>query len=159
MVRLADQDRALWDRDLIAEGHVLVRACLRRNQPGPFQIQAAIAAVHDDAPTATATDWRQVVALYDQLFALRQDPVVAMNRAVAVGELDGATAGLVALAALDADQLRSYQPFHAVHADLLVRAGRYEEAVVAYTRAIDLTANPAERSFLEAQRAKAAQPR
>ena len=81
MVRLADQDRSRWDRGLIDEGHDLVRACLRRNQPGPFQIQAAIAAVHADAATADATDWGQVVALYDQLHARRPDAVVALNRA------------------------------------------------------------------------------
>src|SRR3546814_12433089 len=87
MVRLADQDRGVWDREQIAEGHALVRACLRRNHPGPFQIQAAIAAVHADAPTAEATDWSQIVQLYDQLFAVRPNPVVALNRAIAMGEL------------------------------------------------------------------------
>ena len=105
MVRLADQDRSRWDRDLIAEGHDLVRACLRRNQPGPFQIQAAIAAVHADAPTAEATDWSQIVALYDQLHARRPNAVVAMNRAIAIGELHGPAAGLAALDALDAEPL------------------------------------------------------
>lgn len=94
MVRLADQDRAKWDRDLISEGHELVRACLRRNQPGPFQIQAAIAAVHTDAPTAETTDWSQIVALYDHLYALRPNPVVALNRAVAIAELEGPDEGL-----------------------------------------------------------------
>src|SRR4051812_25969632 len=112
MVRLADQDRARWDRDLITEGHLLVRACLRRNRPGPFQYQAAIAAVHADAPTAAATDWDQIVALYDQLAALTPNPVVALNRAVAIGERNGATAGLAALDAVDSDQLSDYQPYH-----------------------------------------------
>jgi RNA polymerase sigma-70 factor (ECF subfamily) len=152
MIRLADQDRALWDRRLIAEGHALVRACLRRNQPGPFQIQAAIAAVHADAAMAADTDWSQIVALYDQLYALRPNAVVALNRAVAVAELDGPAAGLKELAGLDAGVLEDFQPFHAARADLLARAGRVEEAAAAYDRAIALTANPAERGFLERQR-------
>jgi RNA polymerase sigma-70 factor (ECF subfamily) len=152
MVRLADQDRSRWDRDRIAEGHDLVRRCVRRNHPGPFQIQAAIAAVHADAATAEATDWSQVVALYDQLFALRPNPVVALNRAVAVAERDGAEAGLDALSAVDATSLAEYQPLHAVRADLLARAGRFGEAVAAYDRAIELSANLAERAFLEQQR-------
>ena len=155
MVRLADQDRTRWDRALIAEGHQLVRACLRRDQPGPFQIQAAIAAVHADAPTAEATDWSQIVALYDQLHALRPSPVVALNRAVGVGRRDGATAGLAALAAVDASPLDDYQPYHAARADLLARAGQPDDAVAAYDRAIELTSNPAERDFLRAQRAAA----
>ena len=154
MVRLADQDRSRWDRALIAEGHDLVRRCLRRNQPGPFQIQAAIAAVHADAATASGTDWSQIVALYDQLLALRPNAVVALNRAVAVAELDGPEVALAALGAFDADTaLADYQPYHATRADLLARAGRGADAVVAYDRAIELSANPTERRFLEAQRA------
>jgi RNA polymerase sigma-70 factor (ECF subfamily) len=149
MVRLADQDRRRWDRGLIEEGHRLVRACLRRNQPGPFQVQAAIAAVHADAPTAADTDWSQIVALYDQLYATRPNPVVALNRAVAVGELQGPSAGLDALAGLGLDE---YQPLHAARADLLARAGRPDEAIDAYDRAIALTSNPAEQQFLEHQR-------
>jgi len=156
MVRLADQDRARWDRDLIAEGHLLVRACLRRNRPGPFQYQAAIAAVHADAPTAAATDWDQIVALYDQLAALAPNPVVALNRAVAVGERDGPTAGLAALGAVDRDQLSDYQPYHAARADLLARAGSVGEALAAYERALELTTNPAERRFLVDRRAEVA---
>jgi RNA polymerase sigma-70 factor (ECF subfamily) len=161
MVRLADQDRSRWDRALIAEGHDLVRSCLRRNRPGPFQIQAAIAAVHADAATADATDWVQIVALYDQLHALRPNAVVAVNRAVAVAELHGADAGLAALddAARDAepvaaarDQLDRYQPYHATRADLLARAGRAADAVAAYDTALELTTTPAERRFLAAQR-------
>jgi RNA polymerase sigma-70 factor (ECF subfamily) len=152
LVRLADQNRDLWDRALIDEGHRLVRACLRRNQPGPFQIQAAIAAVHADTPTAAATDWSQIVTLYDQLYALRSNAVVALNRAIAIGERDGAAAGLDALADLDASALDAYQPYHAARADLLARAGRTSEAVTAYQRAIALSANPTERAFLEAQR-------
>jgi RNA polymerase sigma-70 factor (ECF subfamily) len=154
MVRLADQDRSRWDRSLIVEGHDLVRACLRRGQPGPFQIQAAIAAVHADAPTAADTDWAQIVALYDQLAIVRPDPVVALNRAVAVGELHGPVAGLAALDALETDGLADYQPFHAARADLLARAGRTEEAIAAYDRALELTTNPAERDFLAAQRSR-----
>jgi RNA polymerase sigma-70 factor (ECF subfamily) len=153
MVRLADQDRSRWDRALIAEGHQLVRACLRRNQPGPFQIQAAIAAVHDDASTAEATDWSQIVALYDQLHAQRPNAVVAMNRAIAIGELHGPDAGLDALEAIDGDELDDYQPFHAARADLLARSGRAGDALAAYDRAIELTTNPAEHTFLMEQRA------
>ena len=156
MVRLADQDRTRWDRDLIAEGHLLVRACLRRNRPGPFQYQAAIAAVHADAPTAAATDWDQIVALYDQLAALAPNAVVGLNRAVAIGERDGASAGLAALGAVDADQLTDYQPYHAARADLLARAGSPAEALAAYSRALELTTNPAERRFLLDRRAEVA---
>src|SRR4051794_34968630 len=154
MIRLADQDRTKWDRTLIAEGHALVRACLRRNQPGPFQIQAAIAAVHADAPAAVETDWSQIVALYDQLLALRPNPVVALNRAVAVGELRGPSAGLNALDALEAAALEDYQPYHAARADLLSRAGQPDEAVAAYERAIALSSNAAERRFLEDRRSE-----
>lgn len=152
MVRLAHQDRSLWNRALITEGHELVRACLRRDRPGRFQVQAAIAAVHADAPTIEDTDWPQIVALYDHLYALRPDAVVAMHRAIAIGELRGAGEGLAALAAVDADQLRDYQPFHAARADLLARSGRAVEAVAAYDQAIELTTNPAERAFLIGQR-------
>ncbi len=159
MVRLADQDRTLWNRPLITEGQDLVRSCLRRNQPGPFQIQAAIAAVHAEAPTAEATDWAQILALYDQLQAFRLDPVVGVNRAVAVGELHGPDSGLAALAAVDVSLLDGYQPYHAVKADLLARAGRQGDAAIAYDRAIELTTNPVERRFLQAQRADAIQSR
>jgi RNA polymerase sigma-70 factor (ECF subfamily) len=155
LVRLADQDRTLWDRALITEGQELVRACLRRNQPGQFQIQAAIAAVHADARVAGDTEWGQIVALYDQLDALRPNPVVGLNRAIAIGERDGPAAGLAALAALDVDQLASYQPYHAARADLLLRAGRTDDAVNAYDQAIERTTNPAERDFLITQRARA----
>ncbi len=152
MIRLADQDRTKWDRGRIVEGHAIVRACLRRNQAGMFQIQAAIAAVHADAAIAEATDWRQVVALYDQLYILRPDPVVAINRAVAIGALDGPGAGLLALELIDADAVVAYQPFHAARADLLARCGRTSEADSAYERAIELTDNPVERRFLDEQR-------
>ncbi len=154
MIRLADQDRTRWDRGRIAEGHGIVRACLRRNQPGMFQIQAAIAAVHADAEAAESTDWRQIVALYDQLYALRPDPVVAINRAVAIGELDGPHAGLLALELIDDDPVATYQPFHAARAGLLAGCGRTSEADAAYGRAIELTDNPVERRFLDEQRAR-----
>ena len=153
VVRLADQDRSRWDQALIAQGHQLVRACLRRNRPGPFQIQAAIAAVHADAPSAKTTDWSQIIALYDQLYALRPHAVIALNRSVAVAELHGPDEGLAALARIDIATLDNYQPYHAARADLLARAGRRDEALAAYDRAIELTANAVERDFLMLQRA------
>jgi RNA polymerase sigma-70 factor (ECF subfamily) len=158
MVRLAEQDRSQWDRTLIDEGHRLVRACLRRNQPGPFQIQAAIAAVHADAATSDATDWSQILALYDHLNAIWPNAVTTLNRAVAVAELNGPIAGLAALAALDPIEVEGYQPYHAVRADLLARAGQHHEAAAAYDRALELTANPVERRFLSRQRQIAAAP-
>lgn len=154
MIRLADQDRGRWDSELIAEGHALVRACLRRDAPGPFQIQAAIAAVHTDAASAETTDWSQIAALYDQLLAIRPTPVVALNRAVAIGEARGAAAGLEAMDAIDLEVMAAYQPYFAARADLLVRTDRREEALDAYDRAIELSGNPAERGFLERQRAR-----
>jgi RNA polymerase sigma-70 factor (ECF subfamily) len=156
LVRLADQDRTLWNKELIAEGHRLVRSCLQRNQPGPFQIQAAIAAVHADAPTADTTDWAQIVALYNQLYQQSPNPVAALNRAIAISELHGLAEGLAALDALDADRLADYQPYHATRADLLARSGRTNEAIDAYNRAIELTTNPTEHRFLIQQRAHAA---
>ncbi len=152
MVGLAEQDRTRWDAQLIAEGHDLVRACLRRSQPGPFQIQAAIAAVHADAPTAAATDWSQIVALYEQLYALRPNPVVAINRAVALGEWRGAEVGLAALDELGDDAPLDYQPYLAARADLLRRTGRTADAIAAYDRAIEASGNPTERAFLERRR-------
>ncbi|MEV6530077.1 RNA polymerase sigma factor [Streptomyces sp. NPDC048448] len=150
LVLLPDQDRSLWDRDLIAEGQDLVRRCLRRGRPGPYQIQAAVNAVHSDAPTAAGTDWAQILRLYDQLTALTPSPVVALNRAVAVGEVEGPEP---ALALVDALELGGYHAFHAVRADLLRRLGRTAEAVRAYEAAIALTASPAERAHLERCRA------
>jgi RNA polymerase sigma-70 factor, ECF subfamily len=146
LVPLADQDRGLWDRGLIGEGQAIVRRCLRRNQPGPYQIQAAIQAVHSDAPTAAATDWRQIVQLYDQLLALAPSPVVALNRAVAVAEVEGPE---VALALVDDLGLGDYYLFHAIRADLLRRLGRAAEAAQAYEAAIARTANAAEQTFLQ----------
>ncbi|MGV9305960.1 RNA polymerase sigma factor [Nonomuraea sp. NPDC003727] len=145
LVRLAEQDRSLWERDLIAEGQAIVRACLRRDRPGPYQIQAAINAVHSDGP---ATDWRQVLALYDQLLAIAPSPVVALNRAVAVAEVSGPAAALELVGELD---LGSYHLFHAIRADLLRRLGRTAEAGAAYAAAIDLAGNDAERAFLREQ--------
>jgi RNA polymerase sigma-70 factor, ECF subfamily len=149
LVLLADQDRGRWDRGLIAEGQGIVRRCLQRNQPGPYQIQAAINAVHSDAPTAAATDWRQILALYDQLLALAPNPVVALNRAVAVAEVQGPQAALRLVDDLD---LGGYHLFHAIRADLLGRLGRTAEAALAYEAAIPLTQNATEREFLERRR-------
>src|SRR3712207_6419366 len=149
LVLLADQDRALWDRDLIAEGQELVRRCLRRNRPGPYQVQAAIAAVHSDAARAADTDWGQIVQLYDLLATLAPGPVVTLNRAVAVAEVDGPAAGL---ALVDALELPRHHLFHAVRADLLRRLGRDDEAVTAYDAAIGLTGNDRERAFLDGRR-------
>ncbi len=149
LVPLAEQDRGRWDRELIAEGRAIVRECLRRNQPGRYQVQAAIAAVHSDAATAAGTDWTQVLALYDQLLALSPTPVVALNRAVALAEADGPA---VALAEVDALDLDGYHLYHATRADLLRRLGRRADAAAAYDRAIALAGNAAERAFLTARR-------
>jgi RNA polymerase sigma-70 factor (ECF subfamily) len=149
LVLLADQDRKRWDRELIAEGQALVRRCLRRNQPGPYQVQAAINAVHSDAPTAALTDWWEIVQLYDQLMAIAPSPVVALNRAVAVAEVDGPAAALELVDALD---LGGLHLFHAIRADLLRRLGRRAEAAVAYEAAIELAENAAERAFLQRRR-------
>ncbi len=145
LVLLADQDRTRWDRALIAEGQNIVRQCLRRGQPGPYQIQAAINAVHSDAPVAAATDWDQILRLYDQLLAVAPGPVVALNRAVAVAEVDGPAA---ALALVDGLDLGGYYLFHAIRADLLRRLGRPAEADAAYQAAIAQTSNAAERAHL-----------
>jgi len=149
LVRLGDQNRAGWNRELIAEGQSLVRRCLARGQPGPYQIQAAINAVHSDATSASATDWRQILKLYDQLLAVAPGAVVALNRAVAVGEVEGPEA---ALAILDGLDLEGYYLYHAIRADLLRRAGRDEEAASAYDAAIARTSNGRERDFLERAR-------
>jgi RNA polymerase sigma-70 factor (ECF subfamily) len=149
LVLLADQDRSRWDRVLIAEGQAIVRECLRRNRPGPYQVQAAIQAVHSDAPSAAATDWRQILALYDQFQALAPGPVVALNRAVAVAEVEGPKAALALVNGLD---LGGYHVYHAVRADLLRRLGRHAEAAVAYEAAIGRTENATERRFLERRR-------
>lgn len=149
LVLLRDQDRGRWDRRLVAEGQDLVRRCLRRNRPGPYQIQAAINAVHSDAPTAEATDWPQIVRLYDQLVAIAPNPVVALNRAVAVAEVEGPEA---ALALVDDLDLGGYHLFHGIRADLLRRLGRDTEAATAYDEAIARTDNATERAFLRGRR-------
>jgi RNA polymerase sigma-70 factor (ECF subfamily) len=149
LVLLADQDRARWDRRLIAEGQAIVRECLRRNQPGPYQLQAAINAVHSDAASAAATDWWQILQLYNQLLALAPSPVVALNRAVAVAEVEGPDAALTLVDGLDLD---GYRLFHSVRADLLRRLGRNEAAALAYEAAIELADNAAERVFLRRRR-------
>jgi len=149
MVRLSEQDRTRWNRDQIVEGHALVRACLRRNRPGPFQIQAAVAAVHADAITADRTDWAQIVALYDQLYVAQPHDIVWLNRAVAVAELRGPEAGLDALTTVELD---SYHLLHATRAELLSRLGRTDEARTAYDRALALVTNDTERRFLAARR-------
>ncbi|MGH3311566.1 MAG: DUF6596 domain-containing protein, partial [Streptomyces sp.] len=149
LVRLADQDRGRWDRDLIEEGQAIVRRCLRRDRPGPYQIQAAINAVHSDAPTAAGTDWGQILQLYDQLSSLAPSPVVTLNRAVAVAEVEGPEAGLTLVDGLDLD---GYYLLHAIRADLLRRLGRTAEAASAYEAAIARTDNAAERDFLRRAR-------
>ncbi|RLP93313.1 RNA polymerase sigma factor [Micromonospora sp. BL4] len=146
LVLLADQDRSLWNRVLIAEGHDLVRRCLRRDRPGPYQIQAAISAVHTDG---AATDWTQVLALYDQLLALAPTPIVALNRAVAVAEVHGPA---VALAALEDVELPGYHRLPATRAELLARLGRDAEAGAAYDQAMAMATNETERAFLRTRR-------
>jgi len=149
LVPLSEQDRGGWDRALITEGHGLVRECLAINRPGRYQLLAAINAVHTDAPTAADTDWSQVVALYDQLTRLDPSPIVALNRAVAVAELDGPE---VALALVDQLDLAGYHAWHAARADLLRRLGRSAEARAAYDAAIEATQNSAERAYLGRRR-------
>jgi RNA polymerase sigma-70 factor (ECF subfamily) len=165
LVRLADQDRSSWDWAMVAEGQGIVRDLVRRNQPGPYQIQAAIAAVHDAAPVAAETNWAQVVALYDQLLAVMPTPVVALNRAVAVAELSGAAQGLCLVDELGAAEvsgpatatgrgsgtqagLAEYHLYHATRAELLRRLGRTAESAAAYQAAITRVGNDAEREFL-----------
>jgi RNA polymerase sigma-70 factor, ECF subfamily len=145
LILLADQDRSRWDQSRVAEGQALVRACLRRNQPGPYQIQAAINAVHSDAMLASDTDWRQILELYDQLLTHTPTPIAALNRAVAVAEVDGPATALALVEAIDLD---GFYLYHAIRADLLRRLGRVEEAVPAYDAAIALADNLAERTFL-----------
>ena len=149
LVLLANQDRAQWDRRLIAEGQAIVRRCLARNRPGPYQIQAAINAVHSDAPSAAATDWSQIVRLYDQLLAIAPSPVVALNRAVAVAEVEGPGTALAIVEALRRPDLDGYYLFHAIRADLLRRTGRGPAAAEAYRAAIERTANACTRDFLQ----------
>jgi RNA polymerase sigma-70 factor (ECF subfamily) len=149
LVPLPEQDRSSWDSDMIAEGHSIVRRCLRRNTPGPYQIQAAINAVHTDAPSADATDWRQILTLYDQLAVFDRSPIVTLNRAVALAEVEGAEAALGSIEDLPLD---SYYLLHAVRADFLRRLGRVEQAAAEYDAAYELTDNAAERTFLRRAR-------
>lgn len=149
LVPLDEQDRGGWDRALIAEGHDLVRHCLAANRPGRFQVLAAVNAVHTDAPTAAATDWSQVVALYDQLARLDPSPVVALNRAVAVAELDGPE---VALAIVDRLPLDGYHAWHVTRAELLRRLGRSAESRAEYDAALAACDNTAERAYLTRRR-------
>ena len=142
LIRLADQDRGTWDRELVAEGRDLVRQCLRRDRPGPYQIQAAINAVHSD----DETDWGQILALYDHLTLLTPGPVVALHRAVAVAEVHGPAAALAIVDSLD--ELDGHYMRHAIRADLLRRLGRRGEAAEAYGKARELTSNVAEQRFL-----------
>ena len=167
VVLLAGQDRGRWDRGLIAEGQALVRRCLRRGQPGPYQIQAAIGAVHaDTADTgAQATDWGQILQLYDQLLAVAPSPVVALNRAVALAEVDGPAAALDLVDELGAaagqgpgPSLAGYHVYHAIRADLLRRLGRAGEAAAAYDAALARTANAAEQDFFRRQRDQLSPP-
>jgi RNA polymerase sigma-70 factor, ECF subfamily len=149
LILLADQDRGRWDRAMIAEGQDLVRACLRLGRPGPYQLQAAVSAVHSDAPDAALTDWGQILALYDQLLAVAPTPVVALNRCVAVAEVEGPAR---ALELVDQLGLDGYHLYHSTRADLLRRLGRRDDAAAAYDAAIARSANQAERSFLQRRR-------
>jgi RNA polymerase sigma-70 factor (ECF subfamily) len=148
LVLLFDQDRSLWDRDQIARGHTVIAGCIRRNQPGPYQIQAAINAVHTSAASAAETDWPQILQLYDQLLVQVPTPIVALNRAVALAEVRGAAVGLADIDLLD---LRDYHLLHATRADLLRRLDRPGEAAEEYRNALTLVKNDAERRFLEAR--------
>jgi RNA polymerase sigma-70 factor (ECF subfamily) len=158
LARLAEQDRRLWDQDLASEGQAIVRACVRRGRPGPYQIQAAINAVHSIAPRFDHTDWPAILTLYNQLYALTPTPVVALNRAVALAEVHGPAAGLAAVDELRSPALDGYYLFHAARADLLRRLGRSEEAAAAYETARSLTANPVEQAFLGARHAAVLHP-
>ncbi|HZE04230.1 MAG TPA: DUF6596 domain-containing protein, partial [Solirubrobacteraceae bacterium] len=153
LVPLPEQDRTLWNRDLIDEGQTLVKRCLRRGRPGSYQLQAAINAVHSDAGTAAETDWNQILALYDQLLEFTPTPVVALNRAVAVAEVRGPRA---ALELVDGLPLDGYYLHHAIRADLLRRLGRPQEAIAAYQAAITRTDNASEVRFLRSRIAAAA---
>jgi RNA polymerase sigma-70 factor, ECF subfamily len=149
LVPLPEQDRDRWDQDLVAEGQQLVRGCLRQGHPGPYQIHAAINAVHSDAPVAGDPDWQQILTLYDQLLEIAPSPIAELNRAVAVAEVEGP---LVALEAVDRLDLDRYHLWHATRADLLRRCGRPDEAALALRRATELTDNPGERQLLERRR-------
>jgi RNA polymerase sigma-70 factor (ECF subfamily) len=155
VVLLPDQDRTRWDRALAAEGRALVAACVRKGMPGPYQLQASISALHSAARTAADTDWAQILHAYDQLLAIQPTPVVALNRAVALAEVEGPQAGLAAVDRIDLD-LDRYHLLHATRGDLLLRIGRREEAAAAFERALELATNQEERRFLERRQAEAA---
>jgi RNA polymerase sigma-70 factor (ECF subfamily) len=148
IVLLEDQDRAAWDHDAIASAATLLESAMRIGPTGPYQVQAAIAALHATAPSFADTDWMQIVGLYGALHEMTRSPVVAMNRAVAMSYAMGVDAGLRALDALE-DELRTYAPFHTTRSELLRRAGRQDEALAGAERALALVANPAERRLLE----------
>jgi RNA polymerase sigma-70 factor (ECF subfamily) len=150
LVLLRDQDRTTWDRAKIDEGHAIVRACIRRGQPGPYQLQAAIQAVHCDAHSFEATDWRQVVALYDHLFSTMPTPIVALNRAIAVAEVEGPGAALTTLDAI-ASELDGYHLMHAARGTMLRRLGQRDAARAAFARAFTLATTQADRRFLTQQ--------
>jgi len=150
LVLLSDQDRTKWDRSMIEEGHAIMRACLRRDQPGPFQLQAAIQAVHCAADSFEATDWHQIVALYDHLFSVMPTPVLALNRAIAIGEIQGPGAALTALDAIGPD-LDNYHLMHAARGTTLRRLGQLDAAKAAYERAAHLAATEVDRRFLAQQ--------
>jgi RNA polymerase sigma-70 factor (ECF subfamily) len=158
-VALEDQDRGRWDQRLVAEGTAILERALALGSPGPFQVQAAIAALHAEAPRWDATDWPQIAALYGELSRVAPSPVVTINRAAALAMTDGPQVGLALLAGLDGDErLDRYQPLHATRAELLARAGDQDGAAIAYRRAIELTQNTAEREALEARSRRARRP-
>jgi RNA polymerase sigma-70 factor (ECF subfamily) len=146
LVRLPDQDRSLWNPARLEEGRYLLRLCLEYNRPGPYQLQAAINAVHSDARTGADTDWRQIVLLYDQLLVIAPGPVIALNRAVAIAEIEGPES---ALRLIDPLELPRYHLFHAVRADLLRRLGRFSDAAAEYLCAVETCTNEVEREFLK----------
>jgi RNA polymerase sigma-70 factor (ECF subfamily) len=150
LVLLRDQDRTKWDRTMIEEGHAIVRTCIRRDQPGPFQLQAAIQAVHCDADSFDATDWHQIVALYDHLLSIMPTAVVALNRAIAIGVTEGPGAALSALDAIAPD-LDNYHLMHAARGTTLRRLGQRDAASAAYERAAHLAPTEADRRFLAQQ--------
>jgi RNA polymerase sigma-70 factor (ECF subfamily) len=147
MVLLADQDRSQWDRAEIDEGRALLQSSLRRTRPSTYALEAAIAAVHADADVATVTDWKQIAAIYERLYALHPTPIVALNHAVAVSMAEGPAAALPLVDALS-ESLTGYHLFHATRADLLRRLGRDDEAIASYRLAHALAGNDAERRFL-----------
>jgi RNA polymerase sigma-70 factor (ECF subfamily) len=149
LVALPDQDRSLWDSGMIAEGQALVRRCMELDRPGPYQVQAAINAVHCEAASAHDTDWQQILQLYDQLVVLSPGPVVVLNRAVALAEVAGPAAALQDVNSLD---LGDYYLYHAIRADLLRRLGRNAEAAAAYDAALSRTENVAEQAYLQRRR-------